>query len=164
MRKGRKAITLRHMKLPLLKMIDIPPVWLLVCAVIVWGLGQAAPMPTGALWVSGLGTAFVAGGLVLIGLAAWEFRQHKTTIIPHQTAARLISTGIFARSRNPIYLGDAIILFGLCLRWDILHGVLIVPVFIGLIQTRFIHAEENRLRAAFGDAFDAYTSKTRRWL
>ena len=147
-----------------LKMIDIPPVWLLGFAVLVWWADALMPMATGSDGLVALGTGLVTAGCVLIGVAALQFWQHKTTIIPHLEAASLITNGVFARSRNPIYLADAIILAGLALRWDFAPGLLLVPVFMWLIQARFIHAEEARLRAAFGEAFTQYAEKTRRWL
>ena len=122
------------------------------------------PMATGSDGLVALGTGLVTAGCVLIGVAALQFWQHKTTIIPHLEAASLITNGVFARSRNPIYLADAIILAGLALRWDFAPGLLLVPVFMWLIQTRFIRAEETRLQAAFGEAFTQYAEKTRRWL
>ncbi len=79
-------------------------------------------------------------------------------------ASALITSGIFARTRNPIYLGDALILTGLILIWDAVPSSILIPAFVLLIQTRFILAEESRLRDAFGDEFLRYTASTRRWL
>lgn len=152
------------MPLLFLKMIDIPPVWLLGFAILVWVLKLALGWGTGSLLLVALGTVLVALGCVLIGLAAWQFRRHQTTIIPHLNASSLITTGVFGWSRNPIYLADAVILAGLCLRWDFLPGLLLVPIFITLIQRRFILSEEQRLRAGFDVEFDAYAQKTRRWI
>ncbi|MEP4197392.1 MAG: isoprenylcysteine carboxylmethyltransferase family protein [Aliishimia sp.] len=152
------------MNLPVVKMIDIPPAWLLAFAVLVWGLGQIMPMPGGTQAVRLLGTMIVAAGVGLIFLAAWQFRQHKTTIIPHRHASSLITSGVFSITRNPIYLADAIILVGLCLRWGIVQGLVFVPLFVILIQMRFIRDEEDRLRTAFGAEFETYVRNTRRWL
>ncbi len=152
------------MNLPLSKLIDMPPLWLLGFAVLVWGLGALVPFETGSPGLRWLGTGLVTAGCALILWAAWEFRRQRTTIIPHQPPTALVETGPFAFSRNPIYLADAVILTGLALRWDILPGVLLVPVFIWVIQTRFIVAEEARLEAAFPTEFARYAAKTRRWL
>jgi protein-S-isoprenylcysteine O-methyltransferase Ste14 len=154
----------RRMKMPLSKLIDMPPLWLLAFAVLVWGLGAAVPVATGLPGLRAVGTLLVTAGCALILWAAWEFRRQRTTIVPHQPPSALVETGPFARSRNPIYLADAVILTGLCLRWDILPGLLLVPVFMRVIQTRFISAEEGRLRAAFPAEFARYAAKTRRWL
>ncbi|MEM6310163.1 MAG: isoprenylcysteine carboxylmethyltransferase family protein [Pseudomonadota bacterium] len=145
-------------------MIDTPPVWLLGFAVLVWILDAALDWGVGSGLLVAVGTGLVLLGCVLVGLAAWQFRRHQTTIIPHLTASNLIRSGVFAWSRNPIYLADAIILAGLCLRWDFLPSLLLVPVFMTLIQRRFILGEEDRLRTAFGAEFDDYAQKTRRWI
>lgn len=111
-----------------------------------------------------LGGLLVGGGIVLILLAAAEMRKQRTTIIPHMEADRLVSSGIFKRSRNPIYLGDALILAGLALRWEAPIALLLVPLFMFTITQRFIIPEENRLRVKFRADFARYCQKTRRWL
>jgi protein-S-isoprenylcysteine O-methyltransferase Ste14 len=93
-----------------------------------------------------------------------EFRRHKTTIVPHETPARLITSGIFKRTRNPIYLGDALILAGLILRWEAVLALPLIPVFVWVIEKRFIEPEENRMRRTFRADFARYCDKTRRWV
>lgn len=152
------------MPFSLSKMIDIPPVWLFGFAVGVWILDRIFPVQTGLGVLRDSGTVLVTAACALLLLAAWQFRVHKTTIIPHQTARSLITSGVFSRSRNPIYLADAMILTGLALRWDFWPGLLLVPPFIWVIQARFIQAEEARLQDAFPTEFAEYASRTRRWL
>ena len=91
-------------------------------------------------------------------------RKRRTTIIPHRDADVLVTSGIFKRSRNPIYLGDALILLGLILRWDAPLALPLAPVFVWVIERRFIIPEENRLRSKFRQEFYRYTQKTRRWV
>ena len=141
-----------------MKWIDIPPMWLLGCAVLTWLGRDMLALPSWA------GTLLVVLGLALMAAAVWEMRAQRTTVIPHMAPNALISSGIFAHTRNPIYLGDALILAGLALRWDAPVGLLLVPVFMAIIQTRFIHAEEARLAAAFPDAFATYKARVRRWI
>ena len=148
------------------KMIDIPPVWLFVFAVLAWWQPRVV---AGGPDLSGpvaqmLGGLLVGAGLLLIGMAAVVFLRHKTTIIPHQQPNALITDGICRFTRNPIYLADALILTGLCLRFDAPWALLLVPVFVVLIDRRFIRAEEARLQAAFGGEFEAYASRVRRWV
>lgn len=110
------------------------------------------------------GGLLVGGGLVLMLLAFVEMRKQRTTVIPHMEADHLVTTGIFRRSRNPIYLGDVLVLAGLALRWDATVALVLVPLFIGTITQRFIIPEENRLRRKFRADFARYCQKTRRWL
>ena len=150
----------------MLKWIDIPPMWLLGFALLAWV--QAAHFPAGlgfgGGWADFAGGLLVGGGLVLMAMAFVEFRRHRTTVIPHQEAERLITSGIFKRSRNPIYLGDALILTGLILRWDAVLALPLVPIFVWAIEKRFVIAEEDRLRRKFRAEFARYCQKTRRWL
>lgn len=149
-----------------MKWIDIPPVWLLAAVVITWGVGQAQPFnlsldfPITQL----LGGLLVGAGIILMALAAMEMRKQRTTIIPHRDADSLVTSGIFKRTRNPIYLGDAAILAGLALRWDAVLALILVPIFIWIIEKRFIIPEENMLRRKFRADFARYEQKKRRWI
>jgi len=69
-------------------------------------------------WADFVGGLLVGGGIILMILAILEFRKHQTTPAPHQTLTRMITSGIFSRSCNPIYLGYAMVLAGLIFRWD----------------------------------------------
>lgn len=153
------------MDLPLRKMIDIPPVWLALCLALVWLQGTYLPVgPAPGGVVRALGLVLILGSLGVIGLVAWEFRRHRTTVIPHLAPDALVTSGLFAYSRNPIYLADAMIVAGCALRWHAWPSLILVPLFMAFIARRFIAGEEARLRAAFGGAFDSYAGKVRRWL
>lgn len=150
----------------MLKWLDIPPMWLLACAILAWLQVQWVPLGLsfGSSWAVPLGTGLVVLGLVLVVLALWAFARHRTTPIPHRQASALITSGIFAWSRNPIYLADVMILTGLILRWNAVVSLPLIPFLAWIIQIRFIRAEEARLQKAFGDAFLRYQAQTRRWL
>lgn len=143
-----------------MKWIDIPPVWLLAFAVLAWFSRSlfSLPLPTIA------GTVLVGLGLALMVAAVAEMMRKRTTPIPHMQPNALAQSGIFGFSRNPIYLGDALVLAGLALRWDAPLGLLLVPVFMWVITVRFIRAEEDRLLTAFPDEFPRYTGRVRRWI
>lgn len=150
----------------MLKWIDMPPVWLAGFLALAWlqsslyGMG----LSFGETLADLLGGLLVGGGILLVAMAAMEFRRHKTSIVPHETPERLIQSGIFRRSRNPIYLGDTLILAGLILRWDAVLALLLIPVFVWVIEKRFIIPEEDRMRRKFRMDFARYCEKTRRWL
>ncbi len=96
-------------------------------------------------------------------LAVSEMRKHRTNVTPHLNAVHLVVSGIFKRSRNPIYLGDVLILTGLILRWDAVLALPLIPVFISILERRFIVLEENRLRITFRANFAKYCQRVRRW-
>lgn len=149
----------------MLKWVDLPPVWLGVFLVLAWIQATRLPLPlSGGALTDLLGGLMVGGGVVLMALAVIQMRQAGTTVIPHQAPQALVDSGAFARSRNPIYLGDALVLCGFILFWDAWPSLVLVPLFVWLITDRFILPEEDRLRDAFGGRFDAYAARVRRWL
>lgn len=154
MREGRSRVRLT---------LDYPPLWLAAFLAMAWGLSRWLPGGFGGLgyWP---GWALIAAGLVLMGLAAATMRAARTTIIPHEQPSALVTGGIFARSRNPIYLGDVLILLGAVLVWDLAVALPLVPVLGAILRRRFILPEEARLRAVFGPAFDVYAARVRRWI
>lgn len=149
-----------------MRRIDIPPVWLLGFALLAWL--QARVLPLGLSLDSGLtdllGGLLIGGGIVLAVLAIVEFRRYRTTVVPHETPSSMVQTGIYKRSRNPIYLGDVLILTGLILRFDAVLSLVLVPVFVWVLERRFVTPEEDRLRRTFRADFARYERKTRRWL
>lgn len=148
-----------------LKWVDIPPVWLAVFAALAWVQATRLPLfQPGPAAIALLGGMLVGAGLVLIGLAAHAMMQARTTVIPHLAPDALVTSGIFRRTRNPIYLGDTLILAGLMLRWEAWPSLILLPLFVWVITDRFIGPEETRLRDHFGAAFDRYATTTRRWV
>ena len=146
--------------------VDIPPVWLLGFLAVAWAQATYLPLGfgAGADFIRFVGGLLVGGGVVLIALAAYEMARQRTTILPHRPAGRLVTTGIFSRSRNPIYLGDTLILTGLCLGWDAIGSLPLVPIFVWIIEQRFILQEEAGLRRNFRADFARYCHNTRRWV
>lgn len=145
--------------------LDLPPFWLMGGIVLVWlqvWLWPGATMPVPLLQT--LGSVLFWGALAVMGWTIWTFRSHQTTVVPHQVPARIITTGPFAFSRNPIYLADVILLLGVILRYGAWPALVLVPLLAVILLRRFIAPEEARMKQNFGQEFDAYAAKTRRWL
>lgn len=148
-----------------MKWLDMPPVWLAAFLSVAWWQKTYHPVGSfGPVWADLLGGLLVGGGLLLIALALSEMRRLRTTVIPHRKADCLVTSGIFSRSRNPIYLGDSLILSGFILYWDAVLALPLIPIFPWVIERRFIQPEEVRLRRKFVAAFTRYAQQTRRWL
>ena len=110
-----------------------------------------------ALVLAGLGVA-IAGVLA--------FRRHGTTVDPTrpERASALVTSGIYAVTRNPMYVGMALAVAGIGLRTGSLIALSLAPVFV-LALTKFqIEPEEAAMRGLFGEAFDEYAARTPRWL
>ena len=148
------------------KWIDIPPVWLLGALCLAWAQAQylSLGLGFGTTWGRFLGGLLVGGGLILILLAAAEMRRQRTPILPRQQAARLVQSGIFSRTRNPIYLGDTLILAGMILYWGAVLSLPLVPIFLWVIEKRFVLPEEDHLRRKFRADYARYSLKVRRWV
>lgn len=144
--------------------VELPPVWLGLFAAIAWV--QARIWPLSVLGRAGdlAGTGLVAAGLAVSVWAALHFVLERTSLIPRERPDKLVTTGLYRFSRNPIYLADTAILLGLILIWDALPSLILVPLFMKVIEWRFIRREEALIRAHFGEAFDAYCGRVRRWL
>ncbi len=152
-------------KMSLVKWVDVPPTWLLLFLGLTWI--QATRLPVGRIdhpladLVAGL---LIGGGLLLMLVAVVQMRQNHTTFVPHQHARFLVTNGAFARSRNPIYLGDAMVLLGFVLHWSAWPSLVLVPLFMWVITDRFISEEEAWLREDFGPQFEQWAKVTRRWI
>ncbi len=150
----------------MMRWLDIPPIWLIAALVLAWVQASyySLGLSLGGAWSQFLGGLLVGGGVVLMALAVHEMRRQKTTVIPHREADSLVQSGIFSRSRNPIYLGDLMILTGFILYWDAVPSLALVPILLWILERRFVVPEENRLRRKFRADFARYCQKTRRWL
>ena len=97
---------------------------------------------------------------------AISFRVAKTTVNPlkPETASSLVTSGVFKYSRNPMYVGLAIILLAWTTYLAVPLGLLAVVGFIAYIQRFQIVPEERALVVLFGNEFEAYQSTVRRWL
>ncbi|MCF8485142.1 MAG: isoprenylcysteine carboxylmethyltransferase family protein [Rhodobacteraceae bacterium] len=144
--------------------LDLPPIWLLTAIATVVGLDLAIAL---SLFGSGgqlVGGLCIALGLGLMAAAVVQMMLQRTSFIPRRNPNALVTGGVFALSRNPIYLGDALVLAGVILWRDVPHAVPILPAFMMLIQHRFILDEERRLHSAFGADFDEWKVRSGRWI
>lgn len=148
-----------------LQMVDVPPVWLVGAILLVRVQATLWPGATRRFAITdGAGILLVAAGIALMVWAIAAFRAHRTTVVPHNTPERIITSGPFALSRNPIYLGDVLVLTGVILWWGAWPSLVLIPVFVRILSRRFIAPEEARMKESFGAEFEAFAEKTPRWL
>ncbi len=148
-------------------MLVPPPAALLVAIALIYALSVRMPATNfdlpGQEWIAGL---LFATGLALMLAAAWDLQRAHTTINPiwPDHAKHLVTSGIYRFSRNPIYVGDAVILTGMVFWFGNWLGVVIVALFVLFIDRFQIRAEESALKRLFGEGYRSYLSRTRRWL
>lgn len=146
------------------KWLDWPPVWTLGGLVLIWALSWI-PLPFGfGLLGPGLALACLVIGLWLMVKAVLRMRALATTVNPRGTPAALVTDGVFAISRNPIYLGDALVLLAAVFWGDAVLGLVVVGAFIWVVNDRFIAVEEDRLAEIVGDEAAEWFLRVRRWI
>jgi protein-S-isoprenylcysteine O-methyltransferase Ste14 len=149
----------------MVKRVIYPPMWLLIGIIVTFVLNEYFPGPRftslegqlagGVLIVIGLALLVVAGGL---------FQRAGTNLIPFREVTALVTTGVYRYSRNPMYLGMASVLLGLAITVGATTALLVPPVFMAIIEFRYIRPEEEMLRGVFPEEFPAYCQQVRRWL
>lgn len=148
--------------------LKIPPVLLTVLfAVLMWLISRVTPSIT--LWssfrISSLLLFAVAGAFVgLAGVAA--FRKAGTTVNPlsPDASSSLVVTGIFMRTRNPMYLALLLALIGWGIYLANLFSLALAAGFVVYMNRFQIQPEERALETQFGDQFIKYSRKVRRWI
>jgi protein-S-isoprenylcysteine O-methyltransferase Ste14 len=89
--------------------------------------------------------------------------RHGESPNPFKPTGRLLTSGALRVSRNPIYAGGTVGLFGLALLLDTATGAA-VAVALGLLAHNLVLAEESYLEMKFGDEWRLYRSRVRRWI
>jgi protein-S-isoprenylcysteine O-methyltransferase Ste14 len=117
-----------------------------------------------ALPYSLLGLVPIVIGTTLNLLADRAFKTHGTTVKPFERSSHLLTGGVFAVSRHPMYLGMVLILGGFAVLLGTLTPFVAVLAFAVLLDVRFIRVEEQMLAETFGDDWRLYRRRVRRWL
>jgi protein-S-isoprenylcysteine O-methyltransferase Ste14 len=146
--------------------VRFPPPLLLVATILIGKLLdsfyplQFLPDPMSPF----LGWGLIAFGVVIIVASFLTFRAAQTSIEPWKESKQLITTGLFAYSRNPIYVTFLLIGCGFaCLDNNLWILMLQVPLCFALTEL-VIKREERYLESKFGDAYRDYCQKVRRWV
>ena len=111
-----------------------------------------------------IGALLIASGLTIDFAALLALRRHRTTVLPNRPAETLVTTGPFAFSRNPIYLGNTLLTAGIGLWLGTIWLVIAALAAALIVQHIAIRREEEHLAARFGTDWTAYTQRVRRWL
>ncbi len=110
------------------------------------------------------GAALVVAGLTFIVLARRELARQGQPTDPGRATSKLVTTGVFSVSRNPLYLGGVCLLAGITLVLNLLWSlVLLVPAVAGC-HYLLIVPEERYLAARFDTEYTQYAASVRRWL
>lgn len=114
--------------------------------------------------------AWVGGAVVLVAsfslliAAKREFQKQSQSTKPGEAITTLITTGVFARYRNPIYVSVVANVYAVGLVVDSVWLALGAVLVWFILHTKFVLLEEQYLAEEFGEAFEAYKLRTKRWL
>ncbi|MEO1251623.1 MAG: isoprenylcysteine carboxylmethyltransferase family protein [Pseudomonadota bacterium] len=144
-----------------------PPLQGLLAALSMWGVARFGPPIAVAFPGQGaIAIAIASVGLAIDLISVAAFLRAKTTVNPMapERAEHLVVDGLYRISRNPMYLGLLLILIG----WGVWLGnplsLLIIPAWMFVITEIQIKPEERALSQVFGDDYDAYRRRVRRWI
>lgn len=142
-----------------------PPLILAIAMAASLGLGLFVPLPVPSdLWVQFIGYIVTSGGIVLDLWAILTMRHLQTNILPHRGAGRLVTTGPFRFTRNPIYVGNATLMAGIGFVFGNFWFVLLGVVSALVVDRLAIRREERHLAKRFGQDWIDYASRVPRWL
>jgi protein-S-isoprenylcysteine O-methyltransferase Ste14 len=140
---------------------------MLIVGVAMWELNRRWPVVTviPAPW-SRLGWGLMVVAFIAPFAALHQFGRAGTTVNPHQPekTSALVTGGIYAWTRNPMYLGLTLVLIGWAARLGTLTPFAGPLLFVLLIERVQILPEEQALRARFGREYEDYCARVSRWL
>jgi len=136
------------------------------------GLAFLGRMVDSLFGLSAIAFTFASGvALLLLGLgfllrvwATCHFHAHGMRVISLQPQTALITSGPYRYSRNPLYLGgNVFVFFGAALLLGSPTALVVTALHLPLMD-RFIRREEEQLERKFGDEWQSYKQRVRRWL
>lgn len=152
-----------------MKAVIPPPLVLLICGALMWltariwpSVDFTFPYNTLVFWI------VLLAGLSLLMAGVARIMKHKTVIHPDRDslpkATVLVTTGVFRYTRNPIYLGMAIMLMAWTIYVENWLSAVVVIIFVAFITRYQIRPEEEVLEKIFGAEYVRYKKKVRRWV
>ena len=146
--------------------VRLPPPFIFLGFLLV-GLWYDSPWFEGGM--AGMGLTVVGGVLAALGLAlvltsAPGFKKAGTNVEPWKPTTTIITTGLYAYSRNPMYLGMALVHGGLAICGASLAALATVVFSVLVTRTYVIAREERYLEAKFGSVYSDYKKRVRRWI
>jgi protein-S-isoprenylcysteine O-methyltransferase Ste14 len=141
-----------------------PPLLLLLSIGLMFALHAAVPLVTLFVATRWIGLGPLAFGIAINLMADREFHRANTPVKPNLPTTTLVTNGVFGWTRNPMYLGFVFILLGIWMVFGSATPGVVVVMFAALMDGVYVPPEERKLAATFGDAWQAYQRRTRRWV
>ena len=146
--------------------VHVPPPFVYVMAI---GFGvllqRAVPLRIGGGIVRVIAAwALVAAFGALVASSFQSFWSRHTSVVPIRPATTLVVSGPYRWTRNPMYVGMALLTLGAALWLNTWWIVLLLAPVLVAIDRLVIAREEDYLRRRFGSDYEAYMQRVRRWL
>lgn len=144
----------------------IPPVQLVICSSMMFALAHFLPQYYFSfLFQMPVIILLIVTSAIIATLALHDFRKHKTTYHPHtpEKTSKVVNSGIYAYSRNPMYLALVLTLLALAIYLKNLTCFTVIPLFIWYITRFQIKPEEEVLDRLFPNDYQNYCKNVRRW-
>ena len=142
-----------------------PVIWIVLIALgYLLGLWQPLPFVPATDFFFWLGILIWFFGFVLAVLAFLQFRNAGTDVRPNTETSAIVDTGVYAFSRNPIYLGGVIGIAGFAIALNNFWILLMIVPYILIISYGVINREEAYLEKRFGETYLDYKKRVRRWV
>jgi protein-S-isoprenylcysteine O-methyltransferase Ste14 len=149
--------------------IHWPPILYVLAFALPFGLQWLLPLPViapGRIWddvMAGIGWALLATGVTVGYLALKSFAGAGTPFDPTAKAEKLVTFGLYNRTRNPMYLAALIAFAGLAIATgNVWRFTVLPPLCVGLHALAVLR-EEQHLEARFGQSWRDYAAKVNRW-
>lgn len=141
----------------------LPPVFVLVLLALIGAAHVLSPTHLPPV-VRATGVPLALLGIGVAVAARRVFARRHANVYTFDTPTALVTDGVFARSRNPMYLGLALLLLGAALGSGSLLGLVVAATFVPVANRAYIAFEERKMRETFGAAYESYAARTPRWL
>ena len=156
-------------KNPIRLLLKVPVPWVFVLGYLA-GLTLQVSLPHGVLshranWLTaGIGAVLFALGAVIAGWGLMLFHRASTTTVPGQTSRLLVTRGPYRLTRNPMYVGLTLAYLGEAGLLRQMWPLAVLPLVLAYLQWMVIPLEEAKLRETFGEEYEAYRGRVRRWI
>ena len=143
-----------------------PPIIVFIFAGILFLLNKYLPVGSFNFFGrTGLMYVVVGIGFLLMVISLLQFYRQKTTTNPinPEQASKLVTTGIFKYTRNPMYLAMLLFLIAFALQLGNAFNSLVLTSFVYYMNNFQIKYEEEALLKKFGKEYKLYRKATRRW-
>jgi protein-S-isoprenylcysteine O-methyltransferase Ste14 len=153
---------------PLRHLMLVPVPWVFVLTYLVGvGVEHVLPLYVSLEALPGVSVAGVVLFVIGASIAGWgllTFRKARTTTVPGRASCRLVTWGPYRLSRNPMYVGLTLAYLGEAGILKQVWPAVLLPLTVAYVNWVVIPVEEGKMREVFGEEYERYRARVRRWV